>query len=131
MGNYLFNLVDAILLVYIKIVYLYFSSLSFYQGYVYPTRKQSLIEDARRESTRSSLDISSMSFLLSSPEEKDDVFDDSAFEPVQENIIRRFTVTFSSKGDAGFGSLSDALRVFQVRQQIKMSFLIRFKGEVQ
>eukprot|EP00057_Strongylocentrotus_purpuratus_P031955 XP_786206.1 PREDICTED: tyrosine 3-monooxygenase isoform X1 [Strongylocentrotus purpuratus] len=84
-------------------------------SFVYPTRKKSLIEDARRESTRSSLDITSMSLVLSSPEEKDDVFDD-AFEPQQESAIRRFTVTFSSKEDMGFGSLSEALRVFQKRK---------------
>ena len=91
----------------------YSSYISSHQGFVSPTRKQSLIEDARRESTRSSLDITSMSFMLSSPEEKDDVFDDFS-EPMQESAIRRFTITFSSKGEAGFGSLSDALRVFQV-----------------
>ncbi|XP_071476864.1 tyrosine 3-monooxygenase-like [Diadema antillarum] len=84
-------------------------------SYVYPIRKQSLIEDARRESTRSSLDITSLSLVLSSPEEKDDVFDD-AFEAVLENAVRRFTVTFASKDGAGFGSLSEALRVFQKKK---------------
>ncbi|XP_071791966.1 tyrosine 3-monooxygenase-like [Asterias amurensis] len=83
---------------------------------LYPSRKTSLIEDARRDSSSSSVDIWGP-FGLPSPTEHDDVFSEGTEEVtnlVNGDIPKRLCVSFSSRGDAGFASLAKAVKVFEM-----------------
>ncbi|XP_071817612.1 tyrosine 3-monooxygenase-like isoform X1 [Apostichopus japonicus] len=79
--------------------------------YEYPTRRTSLIEDARRESVRNSIDLSGTSPVLSPTGENDDVFDDG-ISPLF-GAVRKLHITFTSKGDDGFDTLRQGLKVFE------------------
>ncbi|XP_071943634.1 tyrosine 3-monooxygenase-like [Antedon mediterranea] len=78
---------------------------------LYPTRKQSLIEDSHRDSVVSngSVDLTSLPSC-----ESDDVFPD---EYEGENNVdaekKKQCVTFTAKDDLGFASLTHALRIFE------------------
>lgn len=80
---------------------------------IYPTRKTSLIEDARRDSSRASLDLN---IPISCSPTNDDVFDieGDGLSPIIDHLIKKVCITFSSKDGVGFGSLSQALKILEV-----------------
>ncbi|XP_038079333.1 tyrosine 3-monooxygenase-like [Patiria miniata] len=84
---------------------------------LYPSRKSSLIEDARRDSASSSVDVWGP-FGLPSPTENDDVFaeEQPSLSPpvVNGDLPKQMCVSFSSREGIGFGSLARAAKVFEM-----------------
>ncbi|XP_033101668.1 tyrosine 3-monooxygenase-like [Anneissia japonica] len=78
---------------------------------VYPTRKQSLIEDAHRDSVVSNGSVD----LTSYPScESDDVFpEEYESEKGIDVEKKKQCITFSAKDDMGFASLTQALKIFE------------------
>ncbi|XP_022079305.1 tyrosine 3-monooxygenase-like [Acanthaster planci] len=81
---------------------------------VYPSRKSSLIKDARRDSASSSVDVWDP-FGLPSPTENDDVFaEESSGLQANGDLPRQLCISFSSRDGTGFNSLSRAAKLFEM-----------------